>query len=118
MNYENTIPLYIQISNDMMSKIENNVYKGMLPSEKEFVNIYQVSRVTIRKALDKQEELEAIIPTKEMRELLNLDKDGAVLKRIRKGYSESGVLLEYTINYYDAKLYRYSVEVASIEKVR
>ena len=50
MNYENTIPLYIQISNDMMSKIENNVYKGMLPSEKEFVNIYQVSRVTIRKA--------------------------------------------------------------------
>lgn len=243
MNYENTIPLYIQISNDMMSKIENNVYKGMLPSEKEFVNIYQVSRVTIRKALDKlekekiitrragfgtkinsnkddlknftlvksftnemkesgaknsatfsssisivydnkdmtslfkceegkrlyelkrlrgvndkaivysdtwlnlpielptnkeflfsslydyltsngiyfsrfEEELEAIIPTKEMRKLLNLDKDGAVLKRIRKGYSESGVLLEYTINYYDAKLYRYSVEVASIEKVR
>ena len=50
--------------------------------------------------------------------ILNLDKDGAVLKRIRKGYSESGVLLEYTINYYDAKLYRYSVEVASIEKVR
>ena len=50
--------------------------------------------------------------------ILNLDKDSAVLKRVRKGYSENDELLEYTINYYDAKLYRYSVEVASIEKVK
>lgn len=243
MDFENNIPLYIQISNDILSKIETNVYKDMLPPEKELAKEYSVSRVTIRKALEKlekenvitrragfgtkinsnkddlknftlvksftnemkesgaknsgtfsstisivyankemtslfkceeskklyelkrlrgvndkaivysdtwlnlpidlpttkeflfsslydyltsngiyfsrfEEELEAIIPNKDMRELLSIDKDGAVLKRTRKGYSESGVLLEYTINYYDAKLYRYSVEVASIERVK
>ena len=243
MVFEANIPLYIQISNDILSKIEEGEFKNMLPSEMELVNLYNVSRVTIRKALEKlekeeiitrragfgtkinsnkeelknftlvksftnemkesgaknsvtfsstisivyankdmisifkceptsklyelkrlrgvndkpivfsdtwlnlpielptsreflfgslydylisnnvyfsrfEEELEAITPTKELRELLNLDKDSAVLKRVRKGYSENDELLEYTINYYDAKLYRYSVEVASIEKVK
>ena len=75
MNYENTIPLYIQISNDMMSKIENNVYKGMLPSEKEFVNIYQVSRVTIRKALDKLEKEKIITRRAGFGTKINSNKD-------------------------------------------
>ena len=65
-----------------------------------------------------EEELEAVIPSKEMKELLNLDKDTAVLKRIRKGYDVNDKLIEYTINYYDASLYKYTVEVASIEKVK
>ena len=65
-----------------------------------------------------EEELEAIIPSKEAKEILNLSKDVAVLKRIRKGYDVNNVLIEYTVNYYDASLYTYKVEVAQIEKVK
>ncbi len=65
-----------------------------------------------------EEELEAMLPSRELREILKIEKDGAVLKRIRKGYDINNRLIEYTINYYDAKYYHYSVEVASIEKVR
>ena len=241
MVYQNNIPLYIQVKNDIYRKIENREYDNMLPSEKELISIYDVSRVTLRKALEElekediiirkagfgtsinrnrselknftlvqsftnemketgakntitfystisivfadkemmkvfsccndrrlynlkrlrgskekaivysdtwlnididlpttrdflfgslydylisnnilfsrfEEELEAIMPSKELRELLHLEKDGAILKRIRKGYDVNNNLIEYTINYYDAKLYRYSVEVASIER--
>lgn len=65
-----------------------------------------------------EEEIEAIMPSKEMKELLSLDKDSAILKRVRKGYDVNNKLIEYTINYYDASLYKYTVEVASIEKVK
>ena len=65
-----------------------------------------------------EEELEAIMPTREYQDLLKLDKDGVILKRIRKGFDSENKLIEYTINYYDAKLYRYSVEVASIERIK
>ena len=241
MVYQNNIPLYIQVKNDIYRKIENREYDNMLPSEKELISVYDVSRVTLRKALEElekediiirkagfgtsinrnrselknftlvqsftnemketgakntitfsstisivfadkemmkvfscsndrilynlkrlrgskekaivysdtwlnididlpttrdflfgslydylisnnilfsrfEEELEAIMPSKELRELLQLEKDGAILKRIRKGYDVNNNLIEYTINYYDAKLYRYSVEVASIER--
>ena len=94
MNYENTIPLYIQISNDMMSKIENNVYKGMLPSEKEFVNIYQVSRVTIRKALDKLEKEKIITRRAGFGTKINSNKDDlknfTLVKSFTNEMKESG----------------------------
>lgn len=243
MDYEKNIPLYIQVKNDIYRKIENREYTNMLPSEKLLVELYDVSRVTLRKALEVleeeglisrkagfgtvinqnlselknftmvksltnemkeigaknietfsstisilyankemmdlfscdsskklynlrrlrgvnekpivfsntwlnididlptskdflfgslydflisnnvffsrfEEELEAIIPTREYQDLLKLDKDGVILKRIRKGFDSENKLIEYTINYYDAKLYRYSVEVASIERIK
>ena len=65
-----------------------------------------------------EEELDAIISTKELKETLNLAKDVDVLKRVIKGYEISNKLIEYTINYYDASLYTYKVEVAQIEKVK
>jgi hypothetical protein len=65
-----------------------------------------------------EEELNAIIPSKELKETLNLAKDVAVLKRVRKGYDINNKLIEYTINYYDASLYTYKIEVAQIEKVK
>ena len=65
-----------------------------------------------------EEELEAMIPSKELKEKLKLEKDSAILKRIRKGYDVNDRLIEYTINYYDANLYKYKVEVAQIEKVK
>ncbi len=243
MDYEKNIPLYIQVKNDIYRKIENREYTNMLPSEKLLVELYDVSRVTLRKALEVleeeglisrkagfgtvinqnlselknftmvksltnemkeigaknietfsstisilyankemmdlfscdsskklynlrrlrgvnekpivfsntwlnididlptskdflfgslydflisnnvffsrfEEELEAIMPTREYQDLLKLDKDGVILKRIRKGFDSENKLIEYTINYYDAKLYRYSVEVASIERIK
>lgn len=243
MDFEKNVPLYVQVKDDIYQKIEKNEYGNMLPSEKELIATYKVSRVTLRKALEElekeqliirkagygttinnnrselknftlvksftnemkdsgnkntktfsstisivfanqkmmnvflcdsskrlynlkrlrgindkaivysdtwlnldldlptsreflfgslydylisknilfsrfEEELEAMVPNKEIKELLKIEKDGAVLKRIRKGYDVNNNLIEYTINYYDAKYYRYSVEVASIEKVK
>ena len=60
MVFEANIPLYIQISNDILSKIDGGEFKNMLPSEMELVNLYNVSRVTIRKALEKLEKEEII----------------------------------------------------------
>ena len=65
-----------------------------------------------------EEELEAIMPNKEWKDRLKLEKDVAILKRIRRGYDVNNKLIEYTINYYDASLYKYKVEVAQIEKVK
>ena len=62
------------------------------------------------------EELEAIMPSHEMRQLLQIDSDGIVLKRTRKGYGVDNSLVEYTINYYDSKLYKYTIEAISLEK--
>lgn len=243
MEYKKNIPLYIQVKDDLYNKINNKEFDDMLPSENELCVIYNVSRVTLRKALEKlekdkviirragfgtsinhninelknftlvksftnemketgtknistfsstmsisfanqnmmkifkcsdskkvynlkrlrgsnnkpivysdtwlcldvdlptskeflfgslydylanhnilferfEEELEAMMPNTELREILNIDKDSAILKRVRKGYDVNNKLIEYTVNYYDSKLYCYSVEVASIERVR
>ena len=47
-------PLYIQLANEIIQEIESGAYKkgDKLPSEGEFVTRYQVSRVTVRKALE------------------------------------------------------------------
>ena len=48
MVYQNNIPLYIQVKNDIYRKIENREYDNMLPSEKELISVYDVSWVTLR----------------------------------------------------------------------
>ena len=47
-------PRYIAIKNDLKSKIEKGEYSPgtQLPSETELVEIYQVSRITVRSAID------------------------------------------------------------------
>lgn len=47
-------PKYYQIKQDISKKIEDGVYQTdqLLPTEKELMAHYQVSRITIRKALD------------------------------------------------------------------
>lgn len=46
--------MYLQISDDLRSKINSEYYKigGKLPTENELMDIYSVSRVTARKAMD------------------------------------------------------------------
>ena len=61
MVYEKNIPLYIQVKNDIYNRIITNEYGEMLPTEKELIETYKVSRVTLRKALEKLEKDKIII---------------------------------------------------------
>lgn len=49
----NQIPLYIQIKNDLIDKINNGYYQTeeKIPSENELKDIYDVSKITVRKAV-------------------------------------------------------------------
>lgn len=49
------IPLYYKIENDLKNKIFSGKYKegGLLPSEKELMNMYKVSRLTARAAVNR-----------------------------------------------------------------
>lgn len=53
MDKNNRIPLYLQLMNKLIQKIENNEYEEheKLPSEREFCRIYGLSRITVRQAL-------------------------------------------------------------------
>lgn len=54
MDNQKSNAMYLQISNDIKGKILNNFYKigDKLPTEKELMELYNVSRVTVRKAFD------------------------------------------------------------------
>ncbi len=53
VNVKSGLPFYLQIRNDLLNKIKSGVYKKgqLIPSEKELMKIYDVSRVTIRSAI-------------------------------------------------------------------
>ena len=57
-------PKYIIISNEIEDKINNGEYRfgGKLPTEEELTNLYQVSRNTIRKAIDNLTKKGYVIP--------------------------------------------------------
>ena len=54
MDLTSPIPLYYQLKQDILQKIESGVWKpgDQLPTEKWFCETYQISRATIRKTLD------------------------------------------------------------------
>lgn len=54
INPNSSIPMYIQISDHLQSQILNAEigHEDKLPSEKELGNLYNVSRITVRQALD------------------------------------------------------------------
>ena len=47
-----TMPLHLSVTNQLIEKIENKDYVEKLPSERELCEAYQVSRTTIRHALE------------------------------------------------------------------
>lgn len=53
LNKESQIPLHYQIYTDILEKIKNKEYKenDKLPSEVELQNLYGVSRITVRRAM-------------------------------------------------------------------
>lgn len=50
---DSSIPLYLQVSNDLRAKIERGVYRAgqKIPPEPELSQLYAVSRITVRKAI-------------------------------------------------------------------
>lgn len=57
MDKKSKVPLYLQLMEEIMEKIENQVYTEdeKLPSERELCDIYSLSRITIRQALTELE---------------------------------------------------------------
>lgn len=51
------IPLYLQLMEEIISKIESDAYNadGKLPSERELCQLYDVSRITVRQTLQELE---------------------------------------------------------------
>jgi GntR family transcriptional regulator len=55
LNKEGHVPLYIQLKDLIQEKIESGVYPEgtAIPSEREFCNMYEVSRITVRQAIER-----------------------------------------------------------------
>ncbi|MDT2681307.1 MULTISPECIES: GntR family transcriptional regulator [Enterococcus] len=58
LNKTSSIPLYIQLKEILIEYIENNMTIGeILPTEKELEQIYGVSRMTVRNAIDELQQI-------------------------------------------------------------
>ncbi|WP_419892989.1 GntR family transcriptional regulator [Oceanobacillus kimchii] len=53
INAELPIPLHIQISNQLEKQINNGTYREKIPSERELMELFSVSRTTVREAVSK-----------------------------------------------------------------
>lgn len=89
-----------------------------LPTTQEFLfgSLYKylISKDILFARFD--ESIEAMLGSRELKKILELDEDSAVLKRVRYGYGLKNELIEYTVNYYDANLYKYNIEIDGIDK--
>ncbi|MCD2137578.1 GntR family transcriptional regulator [Salinicoccus halitifaciens] len=52
LDYTNSIPLYIQLKEKIEEKVMDGTYTGKVPSEREFMDEYYISRSTVRQAID------------------------------------------------------------------
>ena len=70
------IPLYLQIAEDIKSKIKKEELKAnsRIPTELELSYFYQVSRITIRKALELLVDEEILIRKKKKEHLYQIKK--------------------------------------------
>ncbi|WP_227001857.1 GntR family transcriptional regulator [Virgibacillus necropolis] len=57
MDKKSKVPLYLQLMEDLIKKIKNQAYRenDKLPSERELCEIYDMSRITVRQALQELE---------------------------------------------------------------
>ena len=55
LHFQNSLPLYMRIANDLVEVIKSSPPHSLLPSEPELVKKYGVSRGTVKQALDELE---------------------------------------------------------------
>lgn len=96
MDKSNKIPLYLQLVEELISKIENNDYQenDKLPSERELCEMYDLSRITVRNALQE------------------LERDGYIYKLHGKGTFVSSKTYKQNL----VKLYSFTEEMEKIGK--
>lgn len=97
MDKNNKIPLYLQLVDDLIEKIDTKVYKegDKLPSERELCDMYNMSRITVRNALQE------------------LDRDGYIYKLHGKGTFVSPKTYRQNL----INLYNFTDEMKKIGKV-
>jgi len=54
LSNDNSLPLYIQLTNQLREEIQNGTYKSdqRIPTEQELCRMHHISRITVRNALD------------------------------------------------------------------
>lgn len=52
LDYSSSMPLHIQLKDIIEDKIANEVYTGQIPSERQFMEEFNVSRSTVREAIN------------------------------------------------------------------
>lgn len=90
------VPLYLQLTEEIMKKIDNNIYNEneQLPSERELCSIYHLSRITVRQALQE------------------LEREGYIYKQHGKG----SFVMPKTYNQNLVKLYSFTDEMKALGK--
>lgn len=97
MSKQEKLPLYLQLMEALIIKIENNEYKEgeKLPSERELCEIYGLSRITVRSALQE------------------LEREGYIYKHHGKGTFVSVKNYEQTLK----NLYSFTEEIKKLGKI-
>lgn len=125
----NGIPLYRKIYNDILSKIQQGIFEknNLLPSEKEFQEFYNVSRITVRRAVDELQNEGYVVKQPGIGTIVINDKALMNLKGINSFSSEnpneSSVLISFKettppLNVRMALKLREEEKVYQIERVR
>src|SRR5690625_3679492 len=52
LDYNNSIPLYVQLKEELKQNIKNGKYQEKIPSERVIMEEYYVSRSTVRQAVE------------------------------------------------------------------
>lgn len=106
LRYVNNSPMVFFITylrKELNLPLEDKAYMGSL-----YELLKKNNNITVTKV---KEIFEAIAADEHISECLDIDIHTPVLKRIRVSYDDSGEVLEYTICYYRADKYKYSVEI-------
>lgn len=96
------IPLYYQVKHSILENIENGVWKpgDSLPTERWLCENYDVSRVTVRKALDELLQDGAIVRSKGKTALVahqKMERSNPHLTGLSEEFSKKGLTVENTV---------------------
>lgn len=102
LDINNPIPLHVQLKNILESQIMEGYYKDKIPSERELMDMYSVSRSTIREAvsalvregiLEKRHGKGTFVSIKPVKEMLKMAGFTETIKNMEIKLLEQGVVL-------------------------